>query len=165
MLQRESADSFREGEPPLPEAYPRRELEISRPGYRLFSPRSIGLVALLAGPVGPFILLTLNYWRLGQRAAGWTTIAVGILAVVAITAISFALPDSSPAYLIAIPVALVLSIAAKVLQGRVYDTHLEEGGEPASGGAAAGIALLGIVLYLSLIFGVLLAYDLYLAAR
>jgi hypothetical protein len=134
---------------------------MTRPGYKLFSPGTIGLVAFLAGPAGAFILLTLNYRRLGKRKAAWATIAVGLLTMAALTASLMALPESFPGFLIGLPLFLILWIAAKTLQGNVYDAHLRQGGEPASGWAAAGFAVLGIVLYLGMFFGIFLTYELY----
>src|SRR5262249_29429633 len=122
--------------------------ELSRPAYKLYSPGCIGLVAFLAGPVGAFILMTLNYWRLGKRGAAWMTIAVALITVAALMAISIVLPDNWPSFLIGLPVFLVLWASAKALQGNAYDAHRDAGGSPASGWSAAGIALLGIVLYL-----------------
>ena len=136
------------------------ESDISRPAYKLFSPGSIGLVAFLAGPVGAFLLLAVNYWRMGKRGAAWTTVACCVLTMVALMMSVIALPESIPALLIGLPLFLVLWGAAKGLQGSAYDAHLRNGGEPASGWAATGFAVLGIALY----FGAFLAYDQYLNA-
>jgi hypothetical protein len=133
--------------------------ELSRPTYKLYSPGCIGLVALLAGPVGAFILMTLNFWRLGKRRAAWMTIAVALITIAALMAISIVLPDSWPSFLIGLPVFLVLWASAKALQGSAYDRHTDAGGSPASGWSAAGIALLGIGLYFGVFFLVFLTYD------
>jgi hypothetical protein len=149
--------------PPEPsEPLPDQSDEVGRPRYKLFSPGSIGLVAFLTGPVGAFILLTLNYWRLGKRGAAWTTVAFALLTMVAIFVISVVVPESFPTFLLGIPVFLILLVAARVLQGGAYDSHLRSGGESASGWAAAGIAVLGIVLYFAVFLGIFLMYDLYL---
>ena len=137
--------------------------ELSRPAYKLYSPGCIGLVAFLAGPVGAFILMTLNFWRLGKRRAAWMTIAVALFTVAALMAINFVLPDSMPWFMswlfIGLPVFVIQWASAKALQGSAYDAHVDAGGSPGSGWAAAGIALLGIVLYLGVFIPVFLAYD------
>ena len=134
--------------------------EVSRPEYKLFSPGAIGLVAFLAGPVGAFILLILNYWRLGKRGAAWITLALALVTTAAMVAISLALPTSIPSFLIGLPVFLALWSAAKTLQGNAYDAHRRKGGKSASGWTATGIAILGIVLYFSAVMGVFQTYDL-----
>jgi hypothetical protein len=141
-----------EAEGPLPDGP-----EIIRPPYKLFSPGCIGLVAFLAGPGGAFLLLAINYWRLGKRGAAWITLAFGLLTIAALVAISVAVPEPSPLFVIGLPLFLILWIAAKVLQGGAYDAHLRNGGEPASGGSAAGLAVLGLVLYFGLFLGGYLA--------
>ncbi len=134
-------------------------LEVKRPEYKLFSPGSIGAVAFLAGPVGAFALLTINFWRLGKIAAAWATIVIGVVTVAAVIAISLVLPESVPAFSIALPLFLALWAAAKATQGAAFDAHLRNGGERASGWAAVGIALLGAVVYLGVFFVVFFAYN------
>src|SRR5207237_10373222 len=124
------------------------ERAIDRPRYRLYSPGTIGLVACLTGPAGAFVLLMLNYWRLARRRAAWITIVCGVLMLVVLVAISMALPDSFPSVLLGVPVFLVLWGVAKGAQGADYDAHRRQGGESASGWAAAGIGVLGLVAYL-----------------
>jgi hypothetical protein len=137
------------------------EPDISRPGYKLFSPDTIGLVALFAGPVGAFTLLTLNYGRLGKRQAARMTIAFGLLTMAVVVGLCFALPDSSPSFLISVPLFLGLWLAARKLQGSAFDTHLRNGGERASGWAALGFALVGLMLFLGVYVGASMLYDLF----
>jgi hypothetical protein len=132
---------------------------VDRPAYKLFSPGSIGLVAFLAGPVGAFILLMLNYRRLGERRAAWMTLAVSLLTVGLMVAINVAFPNPAPALLFAIALFVALVVAARTLQGRAYDLHLQRGGEPASGWAAAGFALLGLALCFVILLGSFVAYS------
>jgi hypothetical protein len=98
-------------------------------------------------------MLAANFYRLGRRAACWVTVAVGILLVVALLAISDALPDSPGRFLLGLPVWLGLYMAARLLQGDAYEAHLRQGGQQAGGGSAAGIGLLGLVLFLGMVFG------------
>jgi hypothetical protein len=88
------------------------------------------------------------------------TIACGLLTTAALAAISFALPESFPGFLIGLPLFLVLWGAARSLQGGAYDAHLRQGGEPASGWTAVGFAVLGLGLYFAVFLGAFLVYDL-----
>jgi hypothetical protein len=148
---------------PLPEPaeWMPEEAHTSRPGYKLFPPDTIGLVAFFAGPVGAFTLLALNYWRMGKRGAARITIAVGLVTMALVVAICFALPDSSPSFLIGVPLFLGLWLAARKLQGSAFDTHLRNGGERASGWAALGFALVGLMLFLGVFVGASMSYDLF----
>src|ERR1051326_180875 len=69
-------------------------LEIARPDYKLFSPDCIGAVAFLTGPVGPFMLLGLNYSRVGKQAAAWVTLGAGLVTVVGAAFLALSLPRS-----------------------------------------------------------------------
>ena len=136
--------------------------DVSRPPYKLYSPGQVGLAAFLGGPVGAFFLMALNYARLEKRGAVWLTAGFGLFTTAAIMAISLALPESVPGPIIAMPIFLVLWATARSLQGSAYDAFLRQGGMPASSWAAAGIALLGLVLYFGVFLGVFLAYDQFL---
>jgi hypothetical protein len=118
------------------------------------------LVAFLAGPVGAFILLTLNFYRLGSRRAGWMTIVTGLLTAV-VMGVLVAGDDPMPRYLRILLMNLFLFLllwaAAWALQGGAYDTNRKNGGEPASAWVAAGFAVLGIVLHFALLVCLCLA--------
>jgi hypothetical protein len=129
--------------------------EVRGPLYKLFSPICIGVVALLAGPLAAFLLLALNYWRLGRRAAACISIGVGLLTYAALVAVAVSMPlvwKSYP-FLISLPLFLVVWGAAHVLQWDAFEKHQERGGKAASGWAAAGIALLALVLQIGLSLG------------
>src|SRR5437660_392883 len=59
--------------PPLPGLSPEGP-QVARPAFKLYSPGHVGLAAFLGGPVGAFLLLAINYFRLGKRRAGWSAI-------------------------------------------------------------------------------------------
>ena len=137
------------------------ELEISRPGYKLFSPAAIAGIAFLTGPIGALLMLSLNYWRLGKRPAAGITVVVCLLTLAALIVLCFALPNSSIGMFIALPLFLAVWGAARTLQGSVYETHLRQGGEPASSWAAIGFGLLGLALYLGVLLGIAGTFDYY----
>ncbi|HMF17232.1 MAG TPA: hypothetical protein VKE98_08500 [Gemmataceae bacterium] len=142
------------GLPAFPDDY-----EPSRPWYKLYSPGSIGLVAFLTGPVGAFILLAINFWRLGKNRAARLTILAGVITIVGILYLSFFLPNSGPSMLIGLPLFLMLWIGARTLQGSAYDDHLRQGGASASGWSAAGIGVLGLAAFLVVLFGAEAAFQ------
>jgi hypothetical protein len=131
------------------------------PEYKLFSPGCVALIAFLFGPVAGFILLTINFWRLGKRRAAWMTVAFCTLAMAPLVAILIALPDSFPGVLVSVPLFLSLWAAAGVLQGSDYAAHRSNGGESPSGWSAVGFGLLGLVLFVVVFLGIFLTYDYY----
>jgi hypothetical protein len=133
--------------------------EASGPPYRLYSPGHVALAAFLGGPIGAFVLLALNYKRLGRGAATAITALCGLVTVAALVALNLKLPESAPALLLGLPVLLVLWLAARMLQGAAFDGHVRQGGEPASGWAAAGFGLLGGILFCGVSAGAFLAYE------
>jgi hypothetical protein len=134
--------------------------EIARPSYKLWSPSAIGLVAFLAGPIGPLLMMAINYARLGQRPAAWLTVASCLLMPAALIAVGLALPDNSPGMVLALPVFIIIYMAARTLQGGLYEAHVRAGGATASGWSAAGLGALGILLFLGVALGASVAYDL-----
>jgi hypothetical protein len=135
--------------------------ESVRPTYKLWSPGLIGLVALLGGPVGPLLMMAINYYRLGKRAAAWTTAMCCVLTAGVIIVIDSALPDNTPgAVVIGGPLFIAIYIAACRLQGEPYEAHVRAGGPTASGWSAAGMGVLGIVLSLGATVAAALALDL-----
>lgn len=131
------------------------------PGYKLFSPGAIGLVAFLTGPLAAFILLTVNYRRLGKRGAAKVTIAIGLVTMVALAVIIIDVPKSFPILLIGLPLFLAIWLAAGALQGNSYYSHLERGGSPASGWSVAGFGILGLVLSFGIVLGIVLPWEPY----
>ncbi len=140
--------------------------DFNRPSYKLYSPGQVALAAFLGGPVGAFFILTLNYFRLGKRLAASITLLACLLTTASLVTISIALPDSTPVLLISVPLLLVMWLAARLLQGKAYETHRHNHGQPASSWAAAGLGLLGALIYLGIFFGVSLVIDgLYLGQK
>jgi hypothetical protein len=133
-------------------AYPEPPLFI-RPDYRLFSPGDVALGTLLGGPVGGLLVLGLNYRRLGNSAAVALTAVSAVVVTIGFVALSLVVSGTSPFCFLSVLGILGMYVIAKGLQGRIYEAHLEVGGQKGSGGAAAGLGLVGAVLYLGLFLG------------
>jgi hypothetical protein len=121
------------------------------PGYVLYSPGQVAAVAFFLGPVGAFLMLALNCFRLGKGAGVWMTLVAGLLTVVVMLLVTASLPLGVSWLLVGLPVFLALWLAASLLQGGICAAHLRAGGEQASGGAAIGVGLLGLLLYFAAI--------------
>jgi hypothetical protein len=160
------AQAYAEAPPPGLPAWPMPEAPAGdRPPYKLYAPGYVALAAFLGGPIGAFLLLALNYKRLGRGTAAALTVLCGLLTVAALVALDLKLPESSPTLLLALPVFLILWLAAKLLQGRAFDRHVEQRGELASGWAAAGFGLLGLALFCGVSVGAFRVYEHYLLSR
>jgi hypothetical protein len=133
--------------------------DVRRPPYKLYTTGQVVLAAFLGGPVGAFILLAINYARLGKSWAVWGTIGLGVLTSLALMAISVALPDSPPGPILAIPLCLVVWGLARFLQGSICDAHVRAGGTAPSSWAAAGFGLLGMALFLGAFLPLYVVYE------
>jgi hypothetical protein len=127
--------------------------ELVRPAYQLYSPGAVALAAFLGGPMGGFLVLLTNYWSLRRWAALWATVALGLLGNAALLAMLLRVPEHSPAWCVSVPLILVMYLAAKGLQGSLYEKHLQQGGLSASLWKAAGLGLVGALLFFGLAIG------------
>jgi hypothetical protein len=133
--------------------------DVARPQYKLHPPAHVAVATFLLGPGAGFLLLMVNFYRLGRQAAVWGTLAALLLTVVVLLAVEVSADSPLPVFALALPMFLILWVAAKVLQGGAYEEHLRRGGESASGGAAAGIGLLGLGLFFALAIGGGMLYE------
>jgi hypothetical protein len=152
-------ESYQEKLPEVPleragpgEESPPRDFEelyaaIERPGYKLHSPGDAALATFLGSPLAGCIVLAINYFKLGRSLAGWQAILLGLLASIALVTLGVKMPAHSPGFLVAVVSLIATYGLAKALQGSIYENHLSEGGEKASGWIAAGIgiACLGVL--------------------
>jgi hypothetical protein len=135
--------------------------DLTRPTYRLASPRQVGLTAFLGGPLGGFLLMSLNYRRSGRSAAAWATVAAGVLVTVIGVGGGVMLPDRihGLSFCVGIPLWIGTYLSAKYLQSATFDAHRTRGGPQASGWAVVGFTLLGIFLTLGGAFGAVYLFE------
>jgi hypothetical protein len=118
---------------------------LRRPYYQFYSPTTVAGCAMLGGLLVGCLVLALNYRRLKRLWACCLLALVGILGTLGILVVLWNYTDVPPG-LPAIPylgavflgqlvsAALILWLAARFLQGRLYALHLVNGGHPASWG-------------------------------
>jgi hypothetical protein len=132
------------------------ELEVAAPSYKLFSAGDATLAAFLGSILAGFVILALNYRRLGRKGAAGLALLIGLAALLLHFTIAFTLPDPLS---VGISLALtllglgVVHVVAKAAQGDAFDEHQRRGGQKASTGAAAGIGLLCLVLVFAIAMG------------
>jgi hypothetical protein len=129
---------------------------------RLFSVTSIVVSAFLGGPTAGFVLMAVNYARLGRRRAAVTTLVVGLAVTAGAVTAGFYLPEKFPAPALAVPLLVVVWVSAQSLQGDAVARHQAAGGPMASTGTAVIVGLCVLVVFIGLLVGgaFLLAPDL-----
>src|SRR6266849_5489911 len=113
---------------------------IDRPTYRLHSPAAVAFASFLGGPLPGCILLALNYFKLSRTSAGVQAIFLGLVATALEGLLFITLPEQFR-FFVPMSSHLGMVFLARTLQGRIYNTHLHEGGEKASGWIAAGLGV------------------------
>ncbi len=99
----------------------------------LYSPMQIAASTLLGGVLAGFLLLALNYGRVGRWPAAVLMGAMGVLAMLAQLATLFTLPGGFPAVALYLPLMLSMFGIAQGLQGRLFARQLASGGPLAQG--------------------------------
>lgn len=125
------------------------------PTVELFTPSQVAWASFLASVGAGVALITINERRLGRGNRGlWVLLpALGILCVAVFV-------ESMPSLVIGGGGALVMYLSARSMFGEDVDEHFRKGGPRATGGAAVGWALLGMLLALALIFALAFAAEL-----
>lgn len=113
---------------------------------RLYTPGHVSLATFLGTPLAGSVIMAMNENRLGRKGTAVKMVLAGIAGTIVLLAISFALPDNFPAFPINIGTLLLMGWFARSRQGATVARHIAAGGRPASGWAAAGIALLCLVV-------------------
>jgi hypothetical protein len=140
------------GYPPPPPfaaaAYP------APPGYRLYSVNAVALATFLGSPLAGAVVMAINYARLGRGGSARMAVVLGLIGTAAVFAIAFVLPDKVPNVVIWLPQLLGMQAIAKALQGPAIEDHARRDGRAASNWKAAGIGMLGLLLFGGILLGV-----------
>lgn len=127
---------------------------------RLYTPGHVSLATFLGTPLAGSVIMAMNENRLGRKGTAVKTVLAGIAGTIVLLIISFALPDNFPAFPINIVTLLLMGWIARSRQGATVARHIAAGGRPASGWAAAGIALLCLFVTIVPLVAVFVAIEL-----
>jgi hypothetical protein len=132
-------------------------IEEAAPEVRLFSVGQVGLATFLGSPAAGAVLMAINYLRTRQTDKAAWAFGLGALAVVAIVALVFVLPDDIPRAPVGIPGLVAIVLLYRHLQGPLFSQHVASGGPQASWWSAAGVGVGSGAAVLALIVGAALA--------
>jgi hypothetical protein len=121
---------------------------------RLYSPRQIGLAALIGSPVAACWCFSRNYRRLGNADAAQKWLIWGGGGSFVFIVLLCLIPGAQrlPHYIIPLAYSLALQEVAKRIQGDAVAQHISAGGRLASWWLVVGISL----LFLIGVFGLLM---------
>jgi hypothetical protein len=136
-----------------------RQVPLARPTYRLYSPGGVALATFLGGPLGGFLVLALNYRALHKRRAFWLTAGSALLICSLLCILLLRLPREGPNLCVGVVCLMVMYVMARALQGENFDYHVRTGGRQVSNWKAAGLGVLGAVLFIGLILLCSFTFD------
>jgi hypothetical protein len=125
------------------------------PNYRLFSPKQIGVVAFLGGPVGAGIAFWANFKRLGEPVKAVAALLIGAVATIVLCVIGMHLPESFPRMALPIAYTLAISSYARTTLTAPFEQHVARQGKRASNWTAFGISIASLAVTLGVVMGVL----------
>jgi len=114
----------------------------------LFSPMQMAVATLLGGALAGFLLLAINYRRIGRLPAAAIAIAIGLFAALAQVSLWLDLPNGLPAVSLCLPTMLAMFLLTSWLQGEVVVQHVATGGSLAAPGESLPIAAGSLVMML-----------------
>jgi hypothetical protein len=138
---------------------PRAEIGTStREGsQKLYSPGQVASAAFLGSPIAGCLLLSANFRVLAKPRERAQAIVGGVVSSAALFAIAFALPKSTPNYLLPVVASGAMRAIATKTQGPAFDAHLAAGGRRQSNWKVAGLTLACLVGVMVIIVGLVFA--------
>lgn len=126
-------------------------------GGPLFTDQQVVLATFFGTPIAGFILLGINEGRLGRPDKLNRTVAIGVVASVAVIAIALVLPENFPGFILSLAYLLGMQQLARHWQGAEIAEQLSNGVAKASGWAAfgVGVACLAGVMVVGGVYGLL----------
>ena len=123
---------------------------------RLYSPKQIGVAAVVGSPVAAGWFFWRNEQARGRPGTGarwfWGLLAATIAAV----ALSFVLPAKFPPFIIPLAYTLALRNVAKNLYEAPLAAFLAQGGVQGPWWTVVGVGFFALLIVLALVFGVVL---------
>ncbi len=128
-----------------------------KPVDGLATPMQLTTATMLAGPIAGAVLLTRNYWKMGNPWAASATVVGCVLLVLA--AIWLAEDNAGQAQALVAGVWIGVALLAYVLQAGALRRNSEAGGSPATTGALVVVGLACVLVTIGLAFFPDLADD------
>jgi hypothetical protein len=128
-------------------------------GQKVYVPNHVAVAAFIGSPIAGAWLIGSNYAAFSRPAERRKAIAWGLVATVALLAVSLALPEDTPRSIIPIAYTFGLRELARHLQGKDIDRVLASGGAKHSGWRVAGIGVLCLVVFVAVGAGLFLTFD------
>jgi hypothetical protein len=123
----------------------------STPSSVLWSPRQIGVAALLGSPLAAGWFFARNYVALGCPDRSRRALWLGVALTAAVAGIGFALPQNFPNAMLPVFYAIALQGYASNRFGTAYQRHLAEGGARGSWWIIVGVGLGASALLVALV--------------
>lgn len=114
----------------------------------LFSPMQMAIATLLGGGLAGFLLLAINYRRLGRIPSALGALAIGLLAALLQVELWLDLPSGFPVVSLCLPTMLAIFLISSWLQGDVVVEHVATGGSLAAPGETLPVAAGSLFLLL-----------------
>jgi len=95
--------------------------------------------------LGAAILMAVNYWRLGRKAAAFVTVGAAAVLLMLVLPLLFPFLGGLKVAVVHFGVPVALLVTAELLQGQQYEKHTREVGERASALGAVAVAIVTLV--------------------
>jgi hypothetical protein len=129
------------------------------PSGSAYATKQIAVATFLGGPLAGCWLLALNYRLFKQSGNALFSIVGGMLATIAVLAVSLVLPPWLPKIVLPVAYSLAMRGLAQSLQGSSLDEHIRNGGRVGSWWIVVGISVLCIAIMFGLVFAALLLFP------
>jgi hypothetical protein len=130
------------------------------PDGKLYSAGQITLATFLGAPLAGGLFLARNYQVLGQGAAAWRALAVGIGATAALLALALLLPENFPSAGLPAGSCIAMYCYAKQWRGGAIDAHLKAGAENGPWALVVAVGIGCAVLVFGLLVAAAVTFDL-----
>ncbi len=123
------------------------------PSYTLFSPRQIGVIGFLGGPLGAGYAFWSNWKRQGHAGRALIALVGGVIATFVLCFVAMKLPEHFPRMAIPIAYTIAISQYARATQTASFEKHLALQGRRASNWTAFGISVASIAVAFGILIG------------
>jgi hypothetical protein len=126
---------------------------VSLSNWPVYSPRQIGVAAVLGSPLAAAWFFSRNYAALGDEPLSRRSIWLGIAATIGVGAIAYQLPAKVPNLLLPLLYCAAIEQYASWCFKAKYEKHLSEGGPKGSWWMVVWFSLVICMILVALVFG------------